>query len=107
MNEFNKKTFSQNLKFYMDKKGIKRTQLCDDTGFGYSTVSEWINGNKYPRIDKIEKLARYFGIPKSYLIEEHPGEHRTALIERIEQMPESDLPRAEAVLSAVFDDLDK
>ena len=35
----------------------------------YSTLSDWINGNKYPRIDKIEILANYFGIEKSDLIE--------------------------------------
>ena len=105
MNEFDKRIFGKNLKFYMDKKGIDRKQLCNDTGFGYTTVSAWIQGKKYPRIDKIEKLANYFGIPKSYLIDERPDERRTALIERIEKIPESDIPRAEAVLSAVFDDI--
>ena len=37
---------------------------------------------KYPRIDKIEMLARYFGIMKSDLIEEHDHEaERQRLIE--------------------------
>ena len=35
----------------------------------YSTFCDWVNGNKYPRIEKIEMLARYFGIQKSDLIE--------------------------------------
>ena len=32
--------------------------------------TEWINGKKYPRIDRIEIMADYFGIQKSDLIEE-------------------------------------
>ena len=45
-------------------------------GFPYSTVTEWINGKKYPRIDRIEIMADYFGILKSDLIEEKTEEHR-------------------------------
>ena len=34
-------------------------------------MSDWVNGKKFPRIDKIELLAQYFGIQKSDLIEAH------------------------------------
>ncbi|HEM3677586.1 TPA: helix-turn-helix transcriptional regulator [Streptococcus suis] len=54
----------------MDKKGIDRNQLCSDLDLKYMTVSDWINAKTYPRIDKIESLANYFGINKSDLIEE-------------------------------------
>lgn len=66
----NKKIFSRNLQFYMDKAKKDRQQICDDLNLKYSTFSDWVNGNKYPRIDKIELLANYFGIEKSDLIEE-------------------------------------
>jgi hypothetical protein len=39
-------------------------------------VNEWLKAKKYPRIDKIEILANYFGILKSDLIEEKSKEHR-------------------------------
>lgn len=46
--------------------------------FSYSTFSEWVNGAKYPRIDKVEMPANYFGIKKSDLIEEdHPEKTKT------------------------------
>ncbi|WP_413471153.1 LexA family transcriptional regulator [Streptococcus suis] len=61
---------SNNLKYYMDKKGVDRNQLCSDLDLKYMTVSDWINAKTYPRIDKIELLANYFGINKSDLIEE-------------------------------------
>lgn len=66
----NKEIFSGNLKFYMQKFDKTRKDICDDLGFKYTTFSDWVNGKKYPRIDKIEMLANYFGIEKSDLIED-------------------------------------
>ncbi|HFH9939065.1 TPA: XRE family transcriptional regulator [Streptococcus suis] len=66
----NKEVMSNNLKYYMNKKGVDRNQLCSDLDLKYMTVSDWINAKTYPRIDKIESLANYFGINKSDLIEE-------------------------------------
>lgn len=72
----NKETMSKNLKYYIEKSGKDRKTLADIWGFPYSTVTDWINGNKYPRIDRIEVMADYFGILKSDLIEEKTEEHR-------------------------------
>lgn len=66
----NKKIFSQNLQKYMIKYNIDRNEICKALDFKYSTFADWYNGKKYPRIDKIEKLASYFGILKSDLIED-------------------------------------
>lgn len=66
----NKAIFSKNLKRYIEKSGKDRRELADIWGFPYSTVTEWINGKKYPRIDRIEIMADYFGIQKSDLIED-------------------------------------
>lgn len=78
----NKEIFSKNLRYYMDKKGVDRNQVCAALGFVYTTFNDWYNGVKYPRIDKIEMLANYFGIKKSDLIEEHDYEaERQRLIE--------------------------
>lgn len=67
---------SKNLKFYIERSGKDRRELSEIWGFPYSTVTEWINGKKYPRIDRIEIMADYFGILKSDLIEEKTPEHR-------------------------------
>lgn len=66
----NKAILSNNLKYYIEKSGKDRRELAEIWGFPYSTVTEWINGKKYPRIDRIEIMADYFGIQKSDLIEE-------------------------------------
>lgn len=66
----NKQIFAKNLSFLMDKKGIDRKTLCEELGYKYSTASEWLQGNKYPRINRIEEMAKFFGVNKSELIED-------------------------------------
>lgn len=72
----NKNIFAKNLKYYMKKSGKTRREICEALGFSYFTFSDWVNGKKYPRMDKVEILADYFGILKSDLIEEKPKEHK-------------------------------
>lgn len=74
----NKTVFADNLKHYMQLHRIDRNMLCSALGLKYTTVSEWLAGNKYPRIDKIELLANYFGVQKSDLIEERSVGHFTS-----------------------------
>ncbi len=72
----NKKIMAKNLRYYIEKSGKERRELAEIWGFPYSTVSEWVNGKKYPRIDRIEIMADYFGILKSDLIEEKTTEEK-------------------------------
>lgn len=66
----NRAIFSANLKRYMELNQKSRKEICDALGFNYYTFSDWVNGKKYPRMDKIERLASYFSIQKSDLIED-------------------------------------
>lgn len=66
----NKETFSKNLKHYMDKRDITQKEMAEIVGVAPSTFNDWMKAKKYPRIDKIEIMANYFGILKSDLIEE-------------------------------------
>ena len=66
----NKEIMAKNIRYHLDKSGKTRTEICNDLGISYSTFSDWINGNTYPRIDKIEIMANYFGIEKADLVED-------------------------------------
>lgn len=72
----NKNTFATNLKRFMALKDKSRKDLANDLGISYYTVTDWVKGKKYPRMDKVEMLANYFGVLKSDLIEEKTEEHR-------------------------------
>lgn len=67
----NKKIMSANILHYMNLKGKTRKDMCEALDVKYTTFTDWVNANTYPRIDKIEKMANYFGIEKSDLIEDH------------------------------------
>jgi repressor LexA len=66
----NKKTMANNINYYMKKRGVSRTQLSNTLNVAYTTLTDWLNAKTYPRIDKIELLANYFGVEKSDLVEE-------------------------------------
>ena len=70
----NKQVMAQNIKMYMDDKGISRKEFCKRLGFAYSTVTDWLNAEKYPRIDKIEIMANFFGVSKADLVEPHTAD---------------------------------
>ena len=72
---WSKEVFAKNLRKYMESKGITQKELAEIIGVSAPTMNEWLQAKKYPRIDKIEKLANYFGILKSDLIEEKSEEH--------------------------------
>jgi len=67
----NKEIMAQNIKHYMKAFGIDRKEFCNRLGFKYSTVTDWLNAEKYPRIDKIEMMASFFSINKADLVEPH------------------------------------
>lgn len=66
----NKEIFAKNLLYYINKNDVTQRDVAKVVDVSPSTFNEWIKGKKYPRIDKIEKLANYFRIQKSDLIEE-------------------------------------
>lgn len=70
MTEYNKRVFANNLNRFMDANGKNQTDIKNLLNVSKSTVSSWCNGQKIPRMDKIEVLANYFDIMKSDLIEE-------------------------------------
>ena len=94
----NRDVFVRNLKYYMELNGKTRQDISTAIGVSYFTVTSWVNGSKYPRMDKVEKLATYFNILKSDLIEdkkEKPtaqgdglSDEMVELIDCIKKLPE-------------------
>lgn len=66
----NRTTLSKNLKNYIARSGKDRSLIAEEMDVSYSTLTDWVNGNKYPRINNIEKMAKYFGVSVSDLVED-------------------------------------
>mgnify|MGYP000281027607 FL=1 len=60
---------ANNIKYYLKLYNKTPSDICKLLGFPAATFSDWINAKSYPRIDKIELMANYFGISKSDLVE--------------------------------------
>ena len=77
----NKEIFAHNLKRIMALKDKNRRDISETLGISYFTVSDWVNGKKYPRMDKVELLARYLGVSMSDLIELPKEEENTSVLD--------------------------
>lgn len=65
-----RKVLSENIQSLLKDKKIDQRVLAAEIGVSDSSVSQWLNEAKYPRIQKIEAMAEYFKVPKSRLTEE-------------------------------------
>lgn len=72
----NKETMAKNLRYYVERSGKSQKELSEIFDVATSTFNDWMKAKKYPRIDKIEMMANYFGILKSDLIEEKTEERK-------------------------------
>ncbi|MBQ8766097.1 MAG: helix-turn-helix transcriptional regulator [Clostridia bacterium] len=78
----NKETFAKNLTYYINRSHRSQKEIAEIVGVSPSTFNEWVKGKKYPRMDKVEMLADYFGILKSDLIEEK-GENKNPPVTKL------------------------
>lgn len=70
MATWSKEVLAKNLQRYLSEREKSQKELAAIVGVSAPTVNEWLKAKKYPRIDKIEKMANYFGVLKSDLIED-------------------------------------
>ena len=63
-----KDIFAKNLQRQLFKKAKSQKDFATDCGFSTTIVSEWYNGRKLPRMDKVQQMADYFGCKVSDLI---------------------------------------
>lgn len=92
-----RKVFAKNLKKQLELHGKQPVDLVNDLNIPFSTVSNWINAAKFPRMGKVELLAQYFGIEKSDLIEDvEETQHQEYYID----------PETAKIAQEIFDDSD-
>jgi hypothetical protein len=62
--------FSSNLRRLIDVSGKTQKEIADAIGVSQQIMNVWARGKAIPRMGKIQKLADFFGIEKSELIDE-------------------------------------
>lgn len=97
--EFNA-IFSERLRYYLNKYEITQLELSKRLGVGTTSVYNWCNGIKTPRMDKVDAMCEIFHCKRSDLMSDNANDQETTSlspdpdvrrIERARQkMPEAD-----------------
>ena len=61
----------ENIKRLRIIHGLSQKELAQIAGVSDKAVSTWENGTKEPRMGAVQKIADYFGLKKSNLIEDN------------------------------------
>lgn len=67
--EFNQ-VFADNLNFYMEKTNTSRADLANVLDVSLTSVANWCNAVKTPRMDKVDRMCQHFGITRNDLMNE-------------------------------------
>ncbi len=71
--EFNE-VFSKRLRYYLKKYELTQNELAKRLGVGTTSVYNWCNGIKSPRMDKVDAMCRLFNCKRSDLMEDRDEE---------------------------------
>lgn len=72
--EFNK-IFSERLRYYLNKHEMTQLELSKRLGVGTTSVYNWCNGIKTPRMDKVDAMCQIFDCLRSDLMEDTQNMH--------------------------------
>ncbi len=62
------RTIAQNITLFLDRRGKTQQELADFVGVSQAAISNWSQGIKLPRMDKIDKICEFFKIKRSDLL---------------------------------------
>ena len=62
--------FSKRLRFFLNKYEMTQNELAKRLGVGTTSVYNWCNGIKTPRMDKVDAMCNIFNCRRSDLMEE-------------------------------------
>jgi len=66
----------EHIKILRERYGLSQAEMGEIAHVSDKAISSWENGTRLPRMGAIERMANYFGITKSELIE---GESSSSL----------------------------
>ena len=98
MDEELKKIFASNLKRWLQERDKSQVELAKYMKVSSPTVSDWVNGKKMPRADKLQSISNWLSIDLSDL-----------LMNKGDNSPEQDSPyylnpETAQIAQQVFDD---
>jgi len=59
----------------LQKHNTTAYRVAKDTEISTSTLSDWKTGRSIPKVDKLKKIADYFGVSITYFLENETNEN--------------------------------
>lgn len=69
-----RKVIARNLRNIMYERQKTQADVARDLGINKATLSSWMNGTRTPKMEKIDMLCKYFGVPRTAIME--PDGHK-------------------------------
>ena len=107
----NKEVFSRNLNRYLRLSGKTQKEVAAAVKISSGTFCDWVKGRAYPRMDKIQLLAEYFGVKKSDLVEdvhisrESISDEDQIILDLFYKVPKEKREALLSIISSVIDNL--
>lgn len=60
----------QKFEKLLSERNVSAYQVSKETGIASATLTEWKNGTYTPKVDKLMKIAEFFGVPLEYFLKE-------------------------------------
>lgn len=61
---------AQRIQEYLERQNKTQSDLAEYMGVTQATISNWCNGTKMPRMNKIDRICQFFGIQRSDLMDD-------------------------------------
>ena len=107
----NREIFARNLRNYVTLSGKMKKEVAAAIGVSTGHFSDWLACRSYPRLDKLQALADYFGIKKSDLTEDDSENEEELddqkILEIFHQIPKEKRAEAIALCESVLNTFSK
>lgn len=60
----------EKFEFLLTSRNTTAYQVAKATGIATATLTEWKKGTYTPKVEKLQKIAEYFGVPITFFIED-------------------------------------
>lgn len=87
---------ANNLRNVMYESGKTQAEVCADLGIKKTTMSNWMNGKRIPRMHNIDALCQYFGIQRENLLRPRSEQKKAYYLD----------PAVAQIAQEIFDDPD-
>ena len=71
--ENSRKLLSDNIAYFLKKRGLIQAELAEKIGVNRSTVSGWVGAHKKPEFDNIDRMAEALNVQVYELFVDHKG----------------------------------